>query len=103
VSSKNFSPRAADAVDHRVEPRIDDVEPPRGFGQLHYANVAGWRRGDHAELEKLRQAVGRLVVGLVKPEDRWLSLGVQTAVELFRRAPAAMGSLAVALREVYGI
>jgi hypothetical protein len=101
--------------------RIDEVEPPLGYGQVQYADLVGWSGGDHPELRKLVSAIRNLIAHWVKPEDRewsdlkssveWtaqgastlrqLTVDVETAVDLFRVAPGAMDKLALALREIY--
>jgi len=102
--------------------RIDQVKPPLGFGQVQYADLTGWKGGDHPQLRKLLSAVGNLVAHWVKPQDhRWtgvadsaewasqavstlrqLTVDIETAVNLFQAAPGAAGKLGVTLRQIHG-
>ena len=101
--------------------RIDDVDPPLGHRQHQYADLSRWRGRDDEQLSKLLDAIQRLVEqGVVPQEDVGWSLsefadhsreassrlgGVtvdfETAVGLFKAAPAALGGLETAVNEVY--
>lgn len=122
--TKDFVNDEADEGNRRgvlVPARIDAVDPPLGFRQLHYANLVGWKGGDHPELAKLRNVVSRLVGGFANPGDRWwtdlpnsanwaqdaatrlhqLTVDMHTAVRLVKDAPAGMAKLGAALGEVH--
>lgn len=122
--TKDFVTDEADEGNRRgvlVPTRIDAVDPPLGFRQLHYADLVGWEGGDHPELAKLRNIVSQLVNGFVKPGERFwtdlpnsarwaqdaatrmhqLTVDMHTAIRLVKDAPEGMAKLGAALTEVH--
>jgi hypothetical protein len=59
-----------------VPARLDDVKPPRGFGEFMYADLAGWQGGRHVQLDRLVKSVATLIEGGVDA-PQWSSLDVR--------------------------
>jgi hypothetical protein len=101
-----------------VPARLDAVEPPRGFGEFTYADLAGWQGGRHQELDQLLKSAARLIDGALEFEP-WQSLNngivrskhgllrardvmtrIRTQTGMFKRNPDSAAALGAALSGV---
>jgi len=57
VASPFVLDEAMRARDRLVPVRIEDVEPPLGFGHLQHIDLVGWQSGENDAIEKLVEAI----------------------------------------------